>query len=166
MRRSIIAVTLLAAACGQQMSDEERALRDQQDVAAVEKANEVIPPLEEVTPDPLLYPDIERYDIKGAACNFAPGTSLGTRVVAREADAFVKIGGEVERFAADAGARELPQRTRSRYTGKTYELRLDLKGEGTAGEAGKADFEGTVTLRDRHGRVAYTGTGLAQCSPG
>ncbi|OYW46456.1 MAG: hypothetical protein B7Z08_07335 [Sphingomonadales bacterium 32-68-7] len=164
MRRAVLVLALLAAGCGQELTPEERELRDRQDVAQVEKANEVLPPLEPVTPEPLLYPDIERYDIKGAACNYAPGTSLGTRVVAREADAFIKIGGEVERLAADSGARELPLRTRSRYTGKAYELRLELKGEGASGEAGPADLEGTVTLRDGHGRVVYTGTGLAQCA--
>lgn len=159
MRCAVLLAAALVASCGDQVTPEEQDLRDQQDVAQVEKANEIIPPLEEVTPEPLLYPDIERYDLTGPACNYAPGTSLGTRVIAREADAFVKIGGEVERFAADSGARELPLRTRSLYTGKTHELRLDLKGDSAEG----ADFEGTVTLRDKHGRVVYTGTGLAQC---
>ena len=86
-------------------------------------------------------------------------------MVSREADAFVMIEGEIHRLAADPGSRELPMRTRTLYSGKEYSLRLAIEGEG-GGEpetAGIADYEGTVTLRDRYGRVVYEGTGLAQC---
>ena len=32
------------------------------------------------TPEPILLPDIERYDLYGEVCSYAPGTSLGARV--------------------------------------------------------------------------------------
>ena len=115
-------------------------------------------------------PDIERFDLYGEACNYAPGTSLGTRVVAREADAFMKIEGEVHRFAADPGSRELPMRTRSLYSGKEYSVRLTMEpsseteaGAAAEADAGVTDYEGGVTLRDRFGRIVYEGVGLAQC---
>jgi hypothetical protein len=137
----------------------------------VEAANDVMPPLKTVTPEPILLPDIERYDLYGQACNYAPGTSLGTRVVAREADAFMKIKGEVVRLAADSGSRELPMRSRTLYSGKEYSLRLEIEEAGGANDAdaaemvpaGTTSYEGTVQLRDRFGRVIYEGTGLAQC---
>ena len=100
----------LLAACGEELTPEEQARQDERDIAMVERANEAMPPLQQVTPEPLLYPDLERHDLYGEACVYAPGTSLGTRVFAREADAFVKIDGEVERLAADPGSRELPMR--------------------------------------------------------
>src|SRR5690606_29024633 len=115
-------------------------------------------PLKEVTPEPLLNPDIERNDLLGPACNYAPGTSLGTRVIAREADAFMKVDGEVIRFAADPGARALPLRTRSLYNGREYSLRLQIANGGEGG-----DYTGQVTLRDSHGRVVYEGEGPVQC---
>ena len=158
-----IAALLVLAACKREPTPEEQAMADARDVAMVEAANEVMPPLEEVTPEPILLPDIERYDLYGEACNYAPGTSLGTRVVAREADAFVKVEGEVHRLAADPGSRELPLHTRTLYSGKEYSLRLNMVPQDGA-EAGEApDYEGSVILRDQYGRVVYEGTGLAQC---
>jgi len=162
MRRFWLLALALLAGCDNGSTAEEQELSDARDVAMVEAANDAKPPVKEVTPEPLLMPDIERYDLFGEACNYAPGTSLGTRVIAREADAFVKIDGEVERLAADPGARELPMHTRTLYSGKSYSLRLALNGDG-AEPNGSGDYEGSVTLRDAYGRVVYEGTGLAQC---
>lgn len=159
MRGRLVAVALLLlAGCEKEPSPEEQALEDARDVAMVRAANDVMPPIQMVTPEPLLLPDIEQYDLYGEACNYAPGTSFGTRVVAREADAFVKIDGEVHRFAADPGSRELPMHTRSLYNGKEYSLRLALEQQVESG-----DYEGSVTVRDRFGRVVYEGVGLAEC---
>jgi len=178
MRQGLAAgVVLMLAACGGGMSDEEQALQEERDIAMVKEANDQRPPVRQVTPDPILYPDIERYDLYGEACAYAPGTSLGTRVFAREADAFVKIEGEVQRFAADPGARELPMRTRSLYNGRSFSMRLQIDGKGegptppdgqadTAGAppaGGAGDYEGTVTLFDKYGRTVYEGTGPVQC---
>lgn len=156
------ALMVLLGACNSGPNADEQAAADARDVAMVEAANDVTPPLAMVTPEPLLLPDIERYDLYGQACNYAPGTSLGVRVIAREADAFVKIDGEVQRLAADAGSRELPMHTRTLYSGKDYSLRLAVDGDGTEPN-GLGDYEGSVTLRDAYGRIVYEGTGLAQC---
>ena len=173
---AIAGLALLLAGCGDELSPEEQAAADERDVALVEAANSAAPPVQLVSPEPILLPDIERYDLLGATCSYAPGTSLGARVIAREADAFMKIDGEIERFAADPGSRELPSHTRSVYNSKDYSLVLalgDAGGEPPAqGEAEVTDnaaasrdnYEGSVTLRDAYDRVVYEGVGLAQCS--
>jgi hypothetical protein len=162
---SAVAALLLLASCGEEISPEEQALQDERDVAMVQAANDVAPPLRQVTPEPITAPDIERYDLFGETCNYAPGTSLGTRVIARESDAFFKLEGEIVRLAADPGSRELPARTRTLYSGKEYSLRLTIDGEGEPAPSGAAvNYEGSVTVRDAHGREVYEGTGLAQCS--
>lgn len=166
MRRVVLAALLLAG-CSNELTPEEQAAQDERDIAMVEQANGAMAPLREVTPEPILFPDIERYDLSGTACNYAPGTSLGTRVVAREIDAYMKLDGEMLRFAADPGARKLPDDTRSVYNGREYSLQLEITGDGAPSESGGAqalDYEGTVTLRDKHGRVVYEGSGLAQCT--
>jgi hypothetical protein len=163
MRHWFLAAVVVLSACSQEPSPEERAREAERAVEMVMKANNSAPPLRELTPEPILLPDIERHDLYGASCAYAPGTSLGMRVFAREADAFVKIDGEVERFAADSGSRQLPQRTRSLYNSGEYTLQLQVAGEGTPTPDGKGDYEGTVTLRDAHGRVVYEGGGLARC---
>jgi hypothetical protein len=165
MRRSILIALAALAACKGDPPPDERAAEDQRDVAMVERANNALPPLEEVVPEPLTAGDIERYDLLGEACSYAPGTSLAMRVFARQADAFVKIGKEVERFAADPGSRELPQHSRSLYNSKNYSLRLIITGTGNPSGQDKLDYDGHVELRDVHGRVIYEGTGLARCGP-
>ena len=161
--RVLALAALLLAGCERELTPEEQAMADARDVALVKAANDVKPPLEQVTPEPIQFTDIERYDLFGAACNYAPGTSLGTRVVARETDAFVKIEGEVLRFASDPGSRELPLKTRSLYNGKEFSLRLEINGEGEPSGDETVDYEGSVELRDQYGRVVYEGTGVAQC---
>lgn len=155
------AALVLLAGCDEAASEPS----DEEVIASVEAANNALPPLEEVVPEPILYPDIEAYDLFGAACSYAPGTSLGARVIARQVDAFMKIDGDVVRFAADPGASELPQGTRSLYTGLAYTLHLAIAGEGEDGEPMSETrlYEGTITLRDAHERVVYTGTGAADC---
>jgi hypothetical protein len=169
MRNALLMVPallpVLLAACGEELSPAEQELRDAQAVAMVERANSIQPPLMEVVPETIEAEDVERYDIKGASCSYAPGTSLGVRVVARQADAFMKVDGEVIRFAADPGARALPQETRSLYNGRAFSLRLELPEDAMARESG-ALMEGTISLRDRWDRVVYSGSGQAICSSG
>ncbi len=163
MRFAACVLVVALAACGDSLSPEEQAERDREAVAMVEEANAVEPAINEVVPEPILYPDIERHDIYGASCAYAPGTNLGARVIARQADAFMKVDGEIIRFAADPGARELPYGTRSLYNGREYSLRLEIAGEGVQTGEEVMEYEGTVSLRDRYDRVIYTGTGAAQC---
>ena len=129
----------------------------------MEQANAVEPLVSEVVPETILYPDIERHDIYGASCAYAPRTSLGARVIARQADAFMKIDGEIVRFAADPGARELPYGTRSLYNGREYSLRLEIAGDGMQSGEEVMEYEGTINLRDQYDRVICSGTGTAQC---
>jgi len=154
---------LFLAGCGSEASPDDRTAADDRAVAMVEAANKAAPPVQLVTPEPILLPDIERYDLLGETCSYAPGTSLGARVIAREADAFMKIDGDIERFAADPGSRELPMHTRSVYNSKGYSLVLSLK-EDTGEDEQRTSYEGSVTLRDAYGRIVYEGVGEAQCS--
>jgi hypothetical protein len=165
MRRllpALIVPAALLAACGDQVTPEEQAMKDQRDVAMVERANAAAPPVQDITPEPISPADMERHDLYGAACNFAPGTSFGTRVIARDADAWMKIKGDMVRFAADPGSRELAAGVRSLYSGKAYAVQLAIKGEGKVAGQSK-DYEGTVTVRDAYGREIYEGTGLTRC---
>lgn len=166
MRLAIaVALASCVGACGEGKSEAEIAQENALASEMVRDANEAAPILVDVVPEAILYPDIERYDIFGQACSYAPGTSMGARVIARQADAFMKVEGEVLRFVADPGSRELPMRSRSLYNGREYSLRLAIEGEGTPEEGSTEStlYEGTVYLRDRWDRVVYQGTGAVSC---
>ena len=124
MRFVVPIVLMTLAGCGDGESASEKAALDAEGVAMVEQANAAEPPVESVTLEPILDPDKERYDLLGMACTYAPGTNLGARVIARENDAYIKIGDDMVRLAADPGSRELPMRSRTLYNGREYSLRL------------------------------------------
>ena len=177
-----LAATALAGCGNDDPSPAEAEAEAQREIAMVKELNDQAPPIRPVALEPILYPDIEKNDLFGQKCAYAPGTSLGARVIAREADAFIKIDGEVVRLAADAGSRELPMRSRTLYTGREYSLRLAIEGQGgqtgpsTSAEAadtetsptevlaGAGSYEGSVFLRDRWDRVVFEGLGTVQCS--
>lgn len=165
MRQYWIAVLILAVMACSQEEDLSEAEQKRM-VESVRLANDALPGMEEVTPEPLLYPDIERWDLFGQSCAYAPGTSLGARVIAREGDAFMKIEGELVRFASDSGSRELPMRTRALYNGREFSLRLEIAEDGkeVSAKSGPGTYEGTIWLRDRWDRVVYQGSGTVSCS--
>jgi len=162
----ILPLALAASACGGDDTSNDEA-EDARVVQAVRQANAAPPGLIEVTPEPLLSPDIERWDLYGQSCAYAPGTSLGARVIAREGDAFMKIDGNLVRFASDSGSRELPMRTRSVYNGREFSLRLEIEdddGNGASLKSGPGMYDGTIWLRDQWDRVVYQGSGTVSCS--
>lgn len=158
---------LACTACERELSEAEEQQAAERATELVRAANDAGPPVRPVVPEAIEYPDIETHDLFGQSCTYAPGTNLGARVIAREADAFMKIDGEVVRFAADPGSRELPMRSRTLYNGREYSLRLaidDVEAGTSAGEGTEVtEYEGTVWLRDRWDRVVYEGTGAVSC---
>ncbi len=164
MKRLIVAAGALAlASCGEALSEGEQAAENAAMADQVREANQAGTPIEEVVPETISYPDMEANDLLGLACAYAPGTSLAVRVIAREADAYMKIDGEMVRFAADPGSRELPANTRTLYNGREYSLRLAIEEVLAEGEIENTTYEGTMWLYDRQDRVVYTGTGTANC---
>ena len=163
MRGVIYPVAFLAlTACTEEPATDQQASQDSVLAEQVRAANDASPPARELTPEPILDTDSEANDLYGPACAFAPGTSMGARLIARDADAWVKLEGEMVRLAADPGSRELSGGIRSLYNGREYSLRLEM-GEPETAEA-TVRPEGTMWLRDRQDRVVYTGTGAVTCS--
>ncbi|RPF70245.1 hypothetical protein [Aurantiacibacter spongiae] len=165
-RFALLASLAFLSGCGDDLSDTEREARNRAAADQVRALNDAPPPLVEIVPEPLLLPEIEANDLYGDGCAYAPGTSMGTRVIAREADAFMKIDDRVVRFAADPGSRELPDNSRSLYNGREYSLRLTIDDVEPGEEAGantEGVMSGTVYLRDRWDRVVYQGSGAVNC---
>jgi hypothetical protein len=154
---------LLLAGCGNALSDEEQRTQNAAIADRVREANSAGPPVEEVVPEVIGYPDMETNDLFGRACAYAPGTSMGVRVIARETDAWMKLDGQMIRFAADPGSRELPAGTRTLYNGQKYSLRLTIEDVVEEGEVEDSTFAGTMWLYDRLDRLVYTGSGSANC---
>ncbi|KLE35576.1 hypothetical protein [Aurantiacibacter luteus] len=160
-------LALALAGCGDDPDPAEQAAANAEMAERVRQVNDAPPRLAEIVPDAITYPDLEANDLVGGAqCAYAPGTSMGARVIARETDAYMKIDNTMQRFVADVGSRELPARTRTLYNSREYKLRLEL--EDAPERAAEADavggtYNGTIWLYDPYDRVVFTGTGTVNC---
>lgn len=153
----LLPVVLLAACT--EPDPEQAAVQAEREIAMVEQVNNAPPPMREIVPEAIGAPEMMRHQLSGEGCNYAPGTSLGARVLAGAQDAWMKIDGEMMRFAADPGATELAAGSWNRYLSAAYELQLALEEDPS-----DHHHDGTITLRDAHGRVVYRGAGVAQCT--
>ena len=159
MRIAIPVALLVLAACSTEPSEEER----QAAVAEVE-ANQAPAP-ETLALEGIGYPDIEKNDLYGAGCSFAPdGGGLGAVAIALAEEGYLKRKGEILTFAADSGSRELPYLARSKYDGKAYSFSLDID-EASEAPSGMetSDYSGELTVEDQYGGVVYQATGIVQC---
>ncbi|MFN3470385.1 MAG: hypothetical protein ACK4Z7_11860 [Novosphingobium sp.] len=153
----IILVSLALSACSQSGPSDGEA------IAAVKAAQDGKPSLERIEPQPILYPDITRHKLHGTGCAFvADGGGIGAVLLAQDTRGVIKLKGEVEVLAPDAGAAELPKGGRSRYTGKTHALSLTPTGPVQA--VGTEDrFKGRLVITDAFERPVYEATGDVQC---
>ncbi len=163
MRFAFVMPLLVLAGCGDADAPDGPVQSDAQAVTMVEAANDVLPPLVPMVPEAILETDVATFDIGGAACQYASGTSQGPQVIASESDAYIKLDGEVTRLASDSGSRELPFGSRSRYSGREYSLQLEVIGEGNQTGYEVVEYEGAVSLRDRYEREIFRGSGPALC---
>ncbi|MXP14035.1 hypothetical protein GRI44_04650 [Altererythrobacter confluentis] len=163
MRFLVLGAALALSACGDaEISAEEQKRIDDAKIAAV-KAAQIIPPTP-LTPEPILYPDIEKNDLFGAGCAFIPaGEGTGPLVLTQADVAFMKIDDEIERFAADKGSPKGPVGTYEKYDAGAYSLSLVIDGDGKQSGMETTDFDGNLTVRNERDQTVYSADGLAQC---
>jgi len=164
MRTALIVLAALAvSSCGgDEPSPSEKARMDEADIAAVKAAQ--VPPPAPVEPDSIGMPDIEKYDMFGAGCSFAPGKSIGAIALLQEKRAFMKLDDAVVVFAPDAGSGDLPLGTKGKYTANAWSFVLDLASEeGHQSGSETVDYPARLVLRNDHDQIVYQNSGTAQC---
>ncbi len=159
MRVSIILLALTLTACSNEQNEEERAAA----VAEVE-ANRVPPP-EELQLEPIRYREIEKNELYGTGCSFAPdGGGMSAVALAMAETGHFLRGDKLITLAADKGSSELPYLARRKYDGAAYSMTLDLdEAEGEQSGEETSDYPATLTIRDASEQVVYRKSGIAQC---
>jgi hypothetical protein len=151
---------LLLAACADEPTSAEKKAADDRAVAQVEAVQKQRPPPRRLEPEPILFGDIQRFNLFGAGCAFAPGGSMGAVLLTREKVAYLKLSDRLVRFASDPGSAKLPLGTVSRYVGKEFAASL-TRSDGENGEAVR--FAGHLTITNPFDQVVYDADGLIQC---
>jgi hypothetical protein len=155
--------TLALAGCAEEApTPAEKARMDEADIAAVNAAQ--VPPPTPVAPGKILYPDIERYELFGAGCNFAPAGSMAAIALAQPARGYMKLDGRLESFAPDAGSGDLPLGAKGKYTAGAWSFVLDLaEEEGAQSGTETVNFPAHFILRNQYDQVVFEADGVAQC---
>lgn len=159
MRVSIVLLAVTLMACSNEPNEEERAAA----VAEVE-ANRVPPP-EELQLEPIRYREIEKNELYGTGCSFAPdGGGMSAVALAMAETGHFLRGDKLITLAADKGSPELPYLARRKYDGAAYSMTLDLdEAEGEQSGEETSDYPATLTIRDASEQVVYRKSGIAQC---
>lgn len=114
---------------------------------------------------PVTFADIERENLFGAGCSFAPaGGGIGALAIAQNDAGYLKINDRVERFEADMNSAELPLGARQRYAGSAYSFKLQI--EQVAGEKSgyeTVNYPGRLIVRSEAGEVVFESGGVVQC---
>jgi len=159
MRILIVLLALTLTACSNEPNEEERA------AAVVEVEANRIPPPEELQLEPIRYREIEKNELYGTGCSFAPhgGGMPAVALAMAETGHFLR-GDKLITLAADKGSPELPYLARRKYDGAAYSMTLDLdEAEGEQSGEETSDYPATLTIRDASEQVVYRKSGIAQC---
>ena len=157
----IMAAVLLLAACTPDKSAADKRAADDRAIAQVHAAQAVKPPPRPITPQPILFADIQKYDLFGAGCAFAPGDSMGAVLLTRAKLAYLMLDGRPVSFASDPGSAKLPLDTVSRYVGKEMALSLTRAAD-VAPDAFR--WSGHLVVTDPFDQVVYEADGYVQCA--
>lgn len=156
-----VAVLLLAlmSACAKEDST-ENAAEDARDVAKVERMSRE--PFRPIVPDPITAVDVARYGLDRPGCSFRKAGAKDMLFFGNGTDGFLRIGDDLNRFAAKGESAKLPGGARTTYVGLSSWLDLvRLPDEGTGGDA--FNWPARLILHDGQERVAFMADGTVTC---
>ena len=144
-------LSTLLLACNRTASDHQ-AEQDARDVAWVEAAQKVHPPVQPLDPQPVDRDIRGIYSMAASGCEFLPRRRRGDApiFVAGPVKAVLRVGDQPVVFAADIGSPELAAGVRQKYTARALWAELSA-------------VPGALTLHDRWDRVVYAAAGTLTC---
>jgi hypothetical protein len=117
-----ISIALALVACDGDDGQPDRKLSDKDASAIVKQVNDASVPIQ---PEPILEHEVNRLRFRSAGCVFSPGTGgHGAMALAMKEAGYMKVAGEMVRFAADDGSAMLKQGIRARYFGTSHWFKL------------------------------------------
>lgn len=161
MRAAVLALILLAAACGP--SPEDKAREDAAAIAAVNAAQNRLPPAKALSLEQFTPGDFARMDDTGASCAFY--SEARAIAMARPGFGWIKLDGELIRLVSDSGSAAGPLGTYSRYTGRALSMRIEPAGAAaTATVQTRLEMPAMISVFDQWDRVVFGLAGQMRCA--
>jgi len=133
------------------------AAEDARAIAAVEAAQQQLPPVDFVTLQPIAESD-------GLPCAFNLSASAKPPVFRFGAEAGrVMIEGDVKTFAVDHGSIEIYPGVRQEFDGKEFSLALQHDADDADNRGNASRWPAKLTMRDSHDRPVFLGMGVVSC---
>ena len=161
MRHAIIGLAALGILSG--CSEGVSSAQDAADVAEIEAMHDM-PQVQPAELERIGYTDIEKNDLFGAGCGFAPGGGMAIVFLAQEERGYIKQDGKIEALAPDKGSAGLPMPGYARYDGSDLSIELSLEeNDGQADGIENTKYPGKLMIRDTKGRTVYEKDGTVGC---
>ncbi|MEE4450027.1 hypothetical protein [Novosphingobium resinovorum] len=156
---AVLAIALaLLAGCGEE-DPAKRAAEDAHDVAMVERMSRE--PFKPIVPIPITQTDIARYGLDKPGCRFGKKGQAPVFIATRD-EAFMRVGGDLKRYAARDLAADLPGGARTTYVGLSSWV--DLVRQPDAGvPSDQYTWPARLIVHDAQERVAYRADGTVTC---
>ena len=149
--------------CDGEPSAAERAAQAEADVAMVGAAQDRKPPLEELYPEPITAADIDAGDLFGPSCAMQHPSGAYALALAMDDNGYLKLDGDMVRFAPDKGSADQPVGTWSKYDGREKSFSLRIDGEGIVAGEEVTDYPARLLVRDNFDRIVFDYSGTARC---
>lgn len=138
-----------------------QAAEDAHDVAMVERMSRE--PFRPIIPSRITRIDVTRYGLDRPGCAFRKKNEQDPLFIGSRDEGFMRIGGDLRRFAAKQESAELPGDARATYVGLSSWI--DLVRQPDSGSGGdQYRWPARLILHDAQERVAFMADGTMTCS--
>ncbi len=152
VKKLLPAIGALALLAGCDDAKPESKLSNREASAIVKQVNDASVPIQ---PQPILEPEIARLRYRSPGCVFSPGIGgHGAMALAMTEAGYIKVDGELVRFAADGGSALLPHGIRARYFGTSHWFRLTFTDK---------DGGAHLTVGDHVDNIVFDAEGKVWC---
>lgn len=161
MRSSALALAALVSlsACGGEDPARKEA-EDAHDVAMVERMSKE--PFKPILPKPITRIDIDRYGLDKPGCQFRKRGEADPIFIGNAEEGFMRIEGDLKRYAAKLESAQLPGNARTTYVGLSSWVDL-VSLPDRAGGSDNTHWPARLVLHDAQERVAFLADGEVTC---
>ncbi|HKT85827.1 MAG TPA: hypothetical protein VJQ77_07070 [Novosphingobium sp.] len=148
----------MLAGCGKE-DPTQKAAEDALDVAMAERMSRQ--PFKPIIPDPITPVDIARYGLDRPGCSFREG-GKNLLFFGDASDGFLRVGGNLNRFAAKTASAQFPGGARATYVGLSSWLDIVRLPDKIA-DNDPDSWPARLVLHDAQERVAFMADGIVSC---